>query len=71
MAERRKVSKRKARLSTEDAVTKADKKRRNVAPYIPKSGLPKELQILIWGPLVREMNVLDLLDLAWTPSWGL
>ena len=67
MAQKRKAT---DRLSIEDATNAADRQRQHFVPYVPKSGLPIEMQLTIWAPIVKEMNVLDLLDLSWTPSWG-
>lgn len=36
----------------------------------PRIAIPAHIQLLIWGPLIRNMQVLDLLDLAAFPNWA-
>lgn len=57
-------------LSVEEAVVVARRQLRGV-PILGPSMLPLELQMQIWTPIAKEMNVLDLLNLAWVPSWGI
>lgn len=59
-------------LSIEDAIITANQKRQDIGIREEEEAidLPLELQVAIWSSVVAEMNVLDLLTIAWTPSWG-
>lgn len=53
-----------------DTATKKAETELNENYHLTFSDVPVEIQLLIWGPLIRNMQVLDLLDLAAFPNWA-
>lgn len=53
-----------------DTATQTAETELNENYHLPRFAVPVHVQLLIWGRLIRNMQVLDLLDLAAFPNWA-